>query len=110
MIEYTTPTIKLTVMGLDLTAQDIRVTLEQGSQKKTWKGSDLTVTAVQSGQTTNTNIDFTLSQEESSAFEYMLPVAVQVNWISQNGVRAATEVRNIPVMRNLLDEVIEYGD
>ena len=110
MINYTTPTIELTVEGVDLTAQDIYVSVEQGAKELTKTGADLTVEAETVGQVTNTNISFTLTQEESAAFQYGKQVSVQVNWISVSGVRAATEIKNIPVFKNLLAEVIEYGN
>ena len=110
MIKYTTPTISLTVEGIDLTGQDVYVSLEQGSTELTKSGNDLSISTETEDQTTNTNISLVLSQEESAGFKYNQPVNVQVNWISQQGVRAATEIKSIPVMKNLLDEVIEYGD
>lgn len=110
MINYTTPTISLTVEGVDITTNDVYVTLEQGNKELTKSGSDLTIAAETVGQTTNTNISFVLTQEESASFRFNSSVNVQVNWISSSGVRAATEIKNINVMRNLLDEVIEYGN
>ena len=106
MINYTTPTISLTVEGIDLTEQDIYVSLEQVRAELTKKGDSLTVSYSEG----NTNITFDLSQEESAMFKFDKPVEVQVNWISVSGVRAATEIKTIGVMRNLLDKVIEYGD
>lgn len=110
MINYTTPTISLTVEGVDLTGQDVYVTLEQGSKELTKSGSDLNITTETHDSVTDTNISFALTQEESATFKFNLAVSVQVNWISASGVRAATEIKGISVMRNLLDEVIEYGN
>ena len=110
MIRYTTPTISLIVEGVDLTGQDVYVTLEQGSKELTKSGSDLTITTTTEDSVTDTNISFVLSQAESATFRFNLAVNVQVNWISASSVRAATEIKTISVMRNLLDEVIEYGN
>ena len=110
MINYTTPTISLTVEGVDISSDDVYVTLEQGSKEMTKSGSDLNITTDTHGQVTDTNITFVLTQEESASFRFNAPVSVQVNWISSQGVRAATEIKSVPVMRNLLDEVIEYGN
>lgn len=110
MINYTTPTISLTVEAVDLTGQDVYVTLQQGSHEMTKKGADLTVTTETHDQQTDTNITFVLSQAESASFKFNQAVSVQVNWINSSGVRAATEIKAIGVMRNLLDEVIAYGD
>ena len=106
MINYTTPTISLTVEGIDLTGQDIYVSLEQVRAELTKKGDSLTVSYSEG----NTNITFVLSQEESAMFKFDKPVEVQVNWIGANTVRMATEIATIPVMRNLLAEVIAYED
>lgn len=106
MINYTTPTIILTIEGVDLTGQDIYVTIEQGKTELTKHGSDLTVTTETVQQVTNTIVEFTLTQLESAAFCFNKGASIQVNWISSTGVRGATEIKNIRVMRNLLDEVI----
>lgn len=110
MINYTTPTISLTVEGYDITAHDVYVSLEQGATELVKTGAALTMTAVTVQQQTDTNITFMLTQEESAAFNYNRAVSVQVNWITSGGVRSATEIKVIPVMRNLLDEVIQYGN
>ena len=106
MINYTTPSISLTVEGVDLSDQDVYVSLEQGTHELTKSGSDLIVDADEN----DTIITFTLTQEESASFNFGKSVSIQVNWISQDGVRDATEIKTIGVMRNLLDEVIQYGD
>lgn len=110
MINYTTPTINLIVEGVDISTQDVYVTLEQGAHELTKKGAELTITTETGEGGTNTNISFVLSQTESASFKFNASVSVQVNWISVSGVRAATEIKAIPVMRNLLGEVIEYGN
>ena len=106
MINYTTPTLTLTVENIDLTGQDIYVTIEQGSHELTKSGADLTVAYAEP----DTAIEFKLTQEESASFAYNRPAQVQVNWISQNGVRGATNISQVSVLKNLLDEVIEYGN
>lgn len=106
MINYTTPTISLTVEDIDLTGKDVYVTLEQGCNQLTKKGSQLAI-SIEEGDTV---INLTLTQEESGRFDFNRNASVQVNWISSDGVRSATEIKKIDVMRNLLDEVIEYGN
>ena len=110
VINFTTPTITLTVEGVDISSQDVYVTLEQGKQELTKTGADLTISTQTEEGVTDTIIVFMLSQEESALFRVNAPVSIQVNWISASGIRAATEIRTIPVMRNLLDEVVEYGN
>lgn len=106
MINYTTPTISLIVEDVDITAHDIYVTLVQGTNELIKTGSDLIV----STDDGDTSIIFTLTQEESASFDYNNRAAVQVNWITSSGVRSATEIKSIGVMRNLLDKVVNYGD
>ena len=106
MINYTTPTISLTVEDIDLTGKDVYVTLEQGCNQLTKTGTQLAISIEEA----DTVIDMTLTQEESAKFDYNKNAAVQVNWISSDGVRSATDIKKIDVMRNLLDEVIEYGN
>lgn len=108
MINYTTPTITLTIEDQDITASQIYVTLKQREHKMTIDYTNLTATAVTVGQRTDTQIEFTLSQQQSAYFDYSLAVSVQVNWISSDGTRGATRIKKIDVMKNLLDEVKSY--
>lgn len=109
MIRYTTPILPLEVEGIDLTANgDVYVTLEQGSLELTKKGADLTVSY--DAESDLSTITFTLSQEETAAFNINRSVDVQVNFINSAGVRDATNIATVPVLRNLLDKVISYGD
>lgn len=109
MINYTTPTISLAVEGVDLSGMDVYVSLEQGQKELTKTGDDLIIEPIIGEGTPDTSIVFTLTQEESAAFDFGKSVSVQVNWLSSSGVRDATEIKTISVMRNLLAEVIEYG-
>lgn len=109
MINYTTPTITLTVEGVDLTGKNIYATLEQGCRQLTKKGTDMTVTTETVSGRTDTILTMMLTQNESALFDFNKNASVQVNWITAGGVRGATEIKKIDVMRNLLDEVIEYG-
>ena len=109
MIRYTTPILPLEVEGIDLTQnEDVYVTLEQGSVELTKSGSDLTIEY--DPQTEISTITFMLTQEETSAFNINKSVAIQVNFINASGVRDATNIATVPVLRNLLDKVINYGD
>ena len=107
MINYTTPSITLEVEGADLTSQDVYVTIVQGSIELTKSGQALTV-SYDSEQDTST-IVFVLSQEESAQFAFSRSAQLQVNFINSSGVRDATNIATIDVLKNLLDEVIEYG-
>ena len=110
MINYTTPTLHLTVEDIDITAHEVYVSLEQGRTEVTKTGSDLSMTAETEQGHTNTYIDVMLTQEESASFNWGRPCDVQVNWITASDIRAATFIETIPVMRNLMDKVVHYGD
>ena len=103
MIRYTTPTITLEV-DADLSASDIYVSLVQGSKEKVVKNPSYSVS---SGKTTLT---FTFTQEESASFNEFESIHLQVNWITAGGTRNATEIATFNSFRNLLDEVIAYGN
>ena len=107
MINYTTPTITLEVEGADLTSQDTYVTIVQGSIELTKKGSDLTISYDSTKEVSI--IVFSLTQEESAQFAFSRSAQLQVNFINASGVRDATNIAQIDVLKNLLDEVITYG-
>lgn len=109
MINYTTPSLTLVVDNIDISAYDIYATLEQGLCKLTKTGDELTVDTETVGEKTNTVITMTLTQEESAKFFYDKPVNAQVNWLV-DGRRFATDIKQIPVMRNLLNRVIEVAE
>lgn len=106
MIRYTTPSISLKLKDVDLTGNNVYVTLEQMNLKLTKTGLDLVIEQDEE----DTDISFSLTQEESAMFNFDKACSVQVNYINSVGVRGASEIKGIPVMRNLLDEVIEYAD
>lgn len=111
MIRYTTPALEFDVEAVDLTENlDVYVSLEQGCVELEKKNADLTMTAVTHDNITDTHIVLVLTQEETARFNLRASVSVQVNWIDASGIRGATEIKTIPVMRNLLDKVISYGD
>lgn len=100
MIQWTTPTIKLTiagVQGLDLSeATEVIVTLTQGQTKVEKTGSVLDLD--------QNKITFTLTEEESALFEANRGVEAQVNWTFENADhtlrRAATRLTVIDVTKN----------
>lgn len=109
MIRYTTPLLPLEVEGIDLTNnEDVYVTLKQGSNELTKSGTDLTI--AYDSETDISTIDFTLTQVETAAFYPGKAVDIQVNFINASARRDATNIVTIPVMRNLLDREIHYGD
>lgn len=107
MINYTTPSITLEVEDVDLTAQDVYVTIVQGSIELTKSGQALTISY--DSETEVSTIVFTLSQAESAQFAFSRSAQLQVNFINASGVRDATNIAQIDVLKNLLDEEITYG-
>lgn len=109
MIRYTTPLLPLEVEGVDLTGDnDVYVTMVQDRVKLTKTGSELTISY--DSEKDMTTINLGLTQKESASFDLDSPVLVQVNFINAAQVRDATSIAKIPVMRNLLDKEIRYGD
>lgn len=107
MINFTTPTLYANVKGVDLTTgYDVYVSLEQDRVQLDKSGEDLTLEL----NDDDTLISFRLTQLESAMFNYGKRVFVQINAIDENGNRLATGIKEVPVMRNLLDREIEYGD
>ena len=106
MIQWTTPTIVLTVSGvegLDLSAaEEVVVTLTQGNYRLQKTGNDLTL----DGATAT----FTLTEDESRKLMENASVQVQVNWTYRNADqtlrRAATNITRIDVGKQLYKEAM----
>ena len=106
MIQWTTPTITLTVSGvenLDLAeAEEVVVTLTQGNYQLQKTGNDLTI----DGATAT----FTLTEDESRKLAENASVQVQVNWTYRNSDqtlrRAATSIARIDVGKQLYKEAM----
>lgn len=106
MINYTTPTLYARVKNINFTTgYDVYVSLEQGCRQLDKSGEDLTLEM----DGNDTLISFVLTQIESASFDFNSRVYMQINIIDENGCRAATGIKQIPVMRNLLDREISYG-
>lgn len=102
----TTPDYVLSISGYDLTDQSLYVTIAQYANKITLTGERLTVTY--DSETNITSIVFSLTQEETLAFKSG-NVEVQIRFIDADGVAQATEIKLLPVLPVLFEEVIEYG-
>ena len=109
MIRYTTPLLPLEVEDIDLTQnQDVYVSMKQDAVYMEKRGEDLTITY--DGESNISTISYGLTQAESAKFDFGAAVEVQVNFINEAGIRDATNIARIPVMRNLLNREIKYGD
>ena len=104
MIQWTTPTIRLTISGvegLDLSeAEEVIVTLKQGDYSLEKTGNDLTLD--------ENKITIVLSEEESSQLLADHSCMCQVNWTYLNADqsirRAATNITRIDIGRQLHQE------
>ena len=103
----TTPDYELRISGYDLTGQTMFVTLSQYANKLTLTGERLNVTYDSAANTTS--IIFSLTQYETLTFKSG-NVEVQVRFIDADGVAQATEIKLLPVLPILFEEVIAYDD
>ena len=106
MIQWTTPTVTLTVNGLrdrDLSEmQEVIVTMVQGSTQYDKTGSDLDIDG--------NKISFALSEAETAALAADLSALCQVNWTWENADgtigRGATNIIRIPIGKQLYQEAM----
>lgn len=98
MIPYTTPTLELTIDGVDLTGLTSFVTLVQGETALTIEDPPATYDGHR------TTLAVTLTQAQTALFERGA-ADVQVNWLDAGGSRAATVVQTVRVGTQLLQEV-----
>lgn len=107
MVRYTTPELNLEVIGHNLTSgANVKVTIKQkiGADHAVATISNPTLTATESGTLV------TVKPTQAQTGEFVRGWAyVQVNWITSNGTRLATELGTIEIVENLIDEVITYG-
>ena len=110
MIQGTTPTRTLRVVGMDLTPYDMLVSLRQLARRRPnphevdITSDDITVEL----DGTDTLVSFTLTQEQSLGF---VPgrVEAQINYGSESH-RMATKPVTLPVEKNLYTGVIEFAE
>lgn len=103
MRKYTTPTITLRISGIDLTGEyTVYVSIEQDDIEVLKTGDDLSVEYTDDKSV----IQLYLTQEETAKFKEDELAYCQVNIVDGTGKRYATDIRQIKIKRNLLDEVI----
>lgn len=103
MIQYTTPTVPLTIVGADITGADrIVVSFRQAMGRSTNSHQvDVDMTGEVTLVGSDTYMEVPLTQEQTGGF---VPgrVQVQVNWWA-DGHRAATDIVAVPSLANLFD-------
>ena len=101
MIQWTTPEIKLTVQGVDLTeAEQVIVTLTQGNTTIEKTLDDVTLSV----EGEDSILTFDLAESESKQFATEKSVQVQVNWTYESvgkKVRASTNIVQISIEKQL---------
>lgn len=103
IIKYTSPSIPFT-LDIDLTDAQILATFKQEENVVVTKRASNV--SIQNGKT---SFSIKLEQAETAKFDESKQVEIQVNWIYINDNRGASEPKLFPVLKNLLDEVIDYG-
>lgn len=101
----TTPDYLLTVAGYDLTKCTVYVTLKQGPKIITVSGERLSVSWDADANTSS--VTFGLTQEDTLGLKQG-NAEIQIRFINANGEALATQIRAIPVLPVLFEEVIEY--
>lgn len=100
MIRATTPTFTLTLpttSTVDLTEADlVYFTISQGSYEITKE-----VTPIDAH-----TVEVDLTQEESLGFKDGRAADLQLNWLYDNGKRAATKVKSIVIDKQLYKEIM----
>lgn len=102
MRQFTTPTITLTIDGLDLTGWHTETTLKQGD--KVLKINDAPSTTTENG----CQLTIALTQEETGLFDANAGIATQVRFINEAGFAGATDIRTLRIDPVLSGGVINY--
>lgn len=100
MRQYTTPSILITVEGIDLTSFDIWVTFTQGAHVLTVQNPPMELDS-----DGNTVLTVKLSQCDTAGFKVGM-LKIQVNWLDEFGERNASRRGIMSVDSNLLDRVL----
>lgn len=111
MIRYTTPTHTLTVYGKTLTGKRVWVTYSQDRPGMVPNREVVTVTGSAVSVSTSGSdsiVTVNLTQQQTSRLRQGV-CRVQVNWISSGGVREASDISEIDIEDNLLEEVVSYA-
>lgn len=100
-IQYTTPIEQFVIEGTDLTNCRVWVSYQQGKREL-----DVEATSITFDESDST-IAVQLTQEQSAIFRAG-KVMIQVNWITFDGYRGATEIKEVMWLPNLLEHEVSY--
>lgn len=103
MRQYTDAPLTIHVDGASISgAQEVHVTFKQGGVCFDLTGDDLEILL-------GTDISLVLPQAKTALLRDDAPVFVQLNFISADGLRKASDEASIPVGTNLLRRIL-HGD
>lgn len=105
MIQWTTPTLRLTVRGADLSGTEAHVTIRQGIRDPI-EGEVTSVEYDAEEEATVVLADFTQAQTGKVRKG---EATVQVNFVTADGRRLATAEKRIEVGDNHIKEVLGHG-
>lgn len=105
MISWTTPTLRLTVRGADLTGTEVHATIKQ-SGRDPIEGEIVSVTYDSESNSTVVLADYTQAQTGGIRRG---GATVQINFVTAEGRRLATAEKRIEVGDNHIKEVLAYG-
>ncbi len=108
MIQFTSPAITLTVRGATWDGTErvwVSIRQQAGGIEDGIDIEDATVDVSGASPV----VTFRLTQEQTSALS-LGTALLQVNWVTSDGDRGATDIASVNVSRNLLDEVKAYAE
>lgn len=105
MIQWTSPTLRLTVRGADLSGADVHATIRQGGRDPI-EGEVTSVAYDEAEGATVVLADFTQAQ---TGRLHRGEATVQLNFVTAEGRRLATAEKRVEVGGNHIREVLAYG-
>ena len=103
MRRWTTPTQRIVIHDVDLSNCDIYLTVNQGKNSVTFKSP------IVSTSDADTILEFDLTQKDTSGFS-VGTATIQINWVTPNNKRFATDTATIKITKNLLEREVTYGE
>lgn len=103
MIEWTTPTHRHVVRGIDLSAYDVYVSYRQGRTELSIAADSVEYDAGEG----DTTVTVSLTQKQTGQFRAGT-AKVQINWVTPDGKRDAVLVKSVEVDENLMQKEVRY--
>lgn len=103
MRRWTTPTQKFIIHDVDLTDSNVYLTILQNNQTQTFTNPIVTYSEG------NSILEFDFSQLQTSSF-VVGSASAQINWVTPNNKRFATDIKTIRITKNILERELHYGE